>query len=39
MKKVLKPKGRSSLPKELLQFGRHLVYAEGTRTEPYYIES
>ncbi len=34
-----KPKGRSSLPKELLQFGRHLVYAEGTKTEPNYIDS
>lgn len=34
-----KPKGRNSLPKELLQFGRHLVYAEGTKTEPNYIES
>lgn len=33
------PKGRSSLPKELLQFGTHLVYSEGTRTEPYYIEN
>ena len=39
MKNMIKPKGRSSLPLELLQFGRHLVYAEGTKTEPYYIES
>ena len=39
MKKIFKPKGRGSLPLELLQFGRHLVYAEGTKTEPYYIES
>lgn len=34
-----KPKGRSSLPKELLQFGVHLVYSEGTKTEPYYIDN
>lgn len=34
-----KPRGRSSLPKELLQFGTHLVYSEGTRTEPYYVEN
>lgn len=39
MSSGLKPKGRNSLPTELLQFGRHLVYAEGTKTEPYYIES
>ena len=34
-----KPKGRGNLPTELLQMGRHLVYAEGTRTEPYYVEN
>lgn len=39
MIKTLQPKGRRNLPTELLQFGRHLVYAEGTKTEPYYIES
>lgn len=33
------PKGRRNIPDELLQFGRHLVYSEGTRTEPLYIES
>ena len=33
------PKGRRSLPQELIQFGRHLVYSEGTKTEPYYVES
>ena len=32
------PKGRGSLPKELLRFGKHLVYMEGTKTEPYYID-
>lgn len=36
---MLRPKGRNSLSFELLQFGRHLVYAEGTKTEPYYINS
>lgn len=34
-----KPKGRRSLPLELLQFGRHLVYSEGTKTEPYYVDN
>ncbi len=34
-----KPKGRKSLPYELLQFGVHVVYSEGTRTEPQYIDS
>ena len=41
MKKYNKPfvpKGRNSLPKELIQFGRHLVYSEGTKTEPYYVD-
>lgn len=36
--KPFTPKGRKSLPTELVQFGRHLVYSEGTKTEPYYIE-
>ncbi len=39
MSSILKPRGRDSLQKELLRFGRHLVYAEGTKTEPNYIES
>lgn len=39
MHRPLSPKGRRNLPKELIQFGRHLVYAEGTKTEPNYIES
>lgn len=34
-----KPRGRRSIPDELINFGRHLVYSEGTKTEPYYIES
>ena len=33
------PKGRRAIPDELLNFGRHLVYSEGTKTELYYIES
>ena len=33
-----KPFGRKSIPKVLLPFGRHLVYAEGTKTEPLYVE-
>ncbi len=39
MNNILKPKGRKNLPLELINFGRHLVYAEGTKTEPFYIES
>lgn len=39
MKNKYLPKGRSSLPKELLQFGRHLVYSEGTETEPNYVDN
>lgn len=39
MSKIKGPKGRANLPKELLQFGVHLVYSEGTETEPKYVES
>ena len=38
-KKSLTPKGRKSLPTELLQFGRHLIYSEGIKTEPKYVEN
>ena len=34
-----RPLGRNNLPKRLLHMGRHLVYAEGTKTEPNYVES
>ena len=34
-----RPKGRKNLPSELLNFGMNLVYSEGTKTEPYYVES
>ena len=37
-RKTFIPKGRQSIPNELLQFGRHLVYSEGTKTEPLYIK-
>lgn len=35
-----KPYGRRNLPTPtvLISFGRHLVYAEGTKTEPLYVE-
>lgn len=33
-----KPYGRRNLPTVLISFGRHLVYAEGTKTEPLYVE-
>ena len=33
-----RPFGRRNIPKVLIPFGRHLVYAEGTKTEPLYVE-
>lgn len=36
---MIKPHGRESIPKVLFGFGRHLVYAEGTKTEPLYVEN
>lgn len=33
------PKGRKGLPVEILRFGRHLVYSEGTKTEPFYVNN
>lgn len=33
------PKGRASLPEELKHFGVHLVYSEGTETEPNYVNN
>ena len=39
MSKVFAPKGRRGLPDQLINFGRHLVYSEGTRTEPYYVQN
>lgn len=33
-----RPRGRKSIPQVLIPFGRHLVYAEGTKTEPLYVE-
>ena len=33
-----KPHGRRNIPLILVPFGRHLVYAEGTKTEPHYVE-
>lgn len=33
------PRGRKAIPEELMQFGMHLVYAEGTKSEPFYIEN
>ena len=35
----LKPKGRRNIPNRLVELGRHLVYSEGTKTEPYYVEN
>ena len=33
------PKGRKNLPTALLNFGNNLVYSEGIKTEPYYVEN
>jgi len=33
------PKGRESLPDVLQSLGNHIVYAEGEKTEPLYVES
>lgn len=38
-RKTFGPKGRQNLPKIILQMGRHLVYSEGTKTEPLYVDS
>jgi len=35
---MIKPRGRKNIPLTLMAFGRHLVYAEGTKTEPLYVE-
>ena len=35
---MIRPKGRNSIPDRLLSFGRHLIYAEGTKTEIFYVE-
>lgn len=32
-----KPKGRKQRSKVLVEYGRHLVYAEGSKTEPLYV--
>lgn len=35
----INPRGRKNFPKELRQFGYHIVYSEGTKTEPLYVDS
>lgn len=34
-----RPISRNQLPRELQSIGRHLVYSEGTKTEPKYIDN
>lgn len=36
---LYKPKSRKSIPPILENFGNHLVFAEGSKTEPLYIEN
>ena len=35
----IKPRGRQNFPQALIQFGYHIVYSEGTKTEPLYVHS
>lgn len=39
MMEPIKPRGRKNFPDELRQFGYHIVYSEGTKTEPLYVDS
>ena len=39
MRQINKPKGRSARTPKLQEYGYHLVYAEGTKTEPFYVNS
>lgn len=39
MTNILRPKGRRSTPDQLIAMGVHLVYSEGTRTEPKYVDN
>lgn len=38
-KKIIRPQGRRSIKDLRMPFGVHLVYSEGTKTEPYYVEN
>ncbi len=38
-KRAFRSKGRSNLPKPPFALGKHLIYSEGTRTEPFYAEN
>lgn len=39
MARIPKPSGRKSRKVRLISYGRHLVYAEGKKTEPLYVEN
>ena len=39
MTRINRPKGRSNRKQRLVQYGTHLVYAEGKKTEPLYVEN
>ncbi|NMA05530.1 MAG: RloB domain-containing protein [Acholeplasmataceae bacterium] len=39
MNKLMTPKGRKGRKTTPLPYGRHLVYSEGEKTEPFYIEN
>lgn len=36
---MIKSKGRKSIPLTPISIGRHLVYSEGIKTEPFYVEN
>jgi hypothetical protein len=38
-RKIIRPQGRRSIKDFHMPFGVHLVYSEGTKTEPYYVEN
>lgn len=39
MAKTPRPRGRRNRPLKLATYGTHLIYAEGTKTEPLYVEN
>lgn len=39
MARIPKPSGRKNRPTKIISYGRHLVYAEGSKTEPLYVKN
>jgi len=36
---LIRPKGRRGIPDALIGMGKHIIYSEGTKTEPNYVDS